>query len=179
MKQAKTTSVNMTFSALYSYVLNTNYRSFGGVMGLLLSLGACVMLAISWNVMDVRTRIVYILVALLFTVVNPLMLAFKTWRQLKLSPSYRRPLEYTFHDDGITVCQADQSMDLEWKSICRLMMTKHMVAIYTNRVNAFVIPLEQLGDEKGKILASIVNFTAQYHPRVSKSLERYQSGKGI
>lgn len=48
-----------------------------------------------------------------------------------------------------------------------------------NRMHAFVIPLDQLGDDKGKILASVVNFTAGYKPRVSRSLKRYQSGKGI
>ena len=164
MTEAKTKSVNMTFPALFSYVMNTNYRSMSGILGLVLSFGAIVMLVI---------------VALMFTVINPLSLAFKTFKQLKTSPSYKQPLVYTFGDDGIGVSQGEEHMDLEWKGVYRLLMTKYMLAVYTNRMHAFVIPLDQLGDDKGKILASVVNFTAGYKPRVSRSLKRYQSGKGI
>lgn len=126
-----------------------------------------------------QTESDFIIVALMFTVINPLSLAFKTFKQLKTSPSYKQPLVYTFGDDGIGVSQGEEHMDLEWKGVYRLLMTKYMLAVYTNRMHAFVIPLDQLGDDKGKILASVVNFTAGYKPRVSRSLKRYQSGKGI
>ena len=81
-----------------------------------------------------------IIVALIFTVINPLMLALKTLQQLKLSPSYKKPLDYTFHNEGITISQGELSQSIEWSNIYRLMMTKKMLAIYTNRINAFVIP---------------------------------------
>ena len=170
MTEAKTKSVNMTFPALFSYVLNTNYRSMSGILGLVLSFGAIVMLVIGWNATSGRQKAIFIIVALMFTVINPLSLAFKTFKQLKTSPSYKQPLVYTFGDNGIGVSQGEEHMDL---------MTKYMLAVYTNRMHAFVIPLDQLGDDKGKILASVVNFTAGYKPRVSRSLKRYQSGKGI
>ena len=49
MTEAKTKSVNMTFPALFSYVMNTNYRSMSGILGLVLSFGAIVMLVIGWK----------------------------------------------------------------------------------------------------------------------------------
>ena len=170
MTEAKTKSVNMTFPALFSYVMNTNYRSMSGILGLVLSFGAIVMLVIGWNTTSGRQKAIFIIVALMFTVINPLSLAFKTFKQLKTSPSYKQPLVYTFGDDGIGVSQGEEHMDLEWKGVYRLLMTKYMLAVYTNRMHAFVIPLDQLGDDKGKILASVVNFTAGYKPRVSRSL---------
>ena len=150
-----------------------------GILGLVLSFGAIVMLVIGWNATSGRQKAIFIIVALMFTVINPLSLAFKTFKQLKTSPSYKQPLVYTFSDGGIGVSQGEEHMDLEWKGVYRLLMTKYMLAVYTNRMHAFVIPLDQLGDDKGKILASVVNFTAGYKPRVSRSLKRYQSGKGI
>lgn len=179
MTTAKTKSVNMTFPALYSYVINTNYRSMSGILGIILSAGSIVILVSTWGILSARQKAVFILIALMFTVFNPAALALKTYRQLKLSPSYKQPLDYTFSDDGIGVSQGEQHMDLEWKNIYRLLLTKQMLAVYTNRIHAFVIPLSELGDEKGKILASVVNFTANYNTKVSKSLKRYQSGKGI
>ena len=96
MTEAKTKSVNMTFPALFSYVMNTNYRSMRGILGLVLSFGAIVMLVIGWNTTSGRQKAIFIIVALMFTVINPLSLAFKTFKQLKTSPSYKQPLVYTF-----------------------------------------------------------------------------------
>ena len=83
MTEAKTKSVNMTFPALFSYVMNTNYRSMSGILGLVLSFGAIVMLVIGWNTTSGRQKAIFIIVALMFTVINPLSLAFKTFKQLK------------------------------------------------------------------------------------------------
>ncbi|MDD6328786.1 MAG: YcxB family protein [Eubacteriales bacterium] len=179
MTAAKTKSVKMNFSALYSYIINTNYRSLSGVMGIVISVGSLVCALIFWTKFAVSTKIMLILVALLFTVINPLMLAFKAFQQLKLSPSYKKPIDYTFTDDGITISQGDVSTTLTWKQICRLMLTKQMLAIYTSRIHAFVIPVSELGEDGPKILTSVVQFTSQYNPKLSNSLKRYQSGKGM
>lgn len=129
--RSKDKSVNMTFPALFSYVMNTNYRSMSGILGLVLSFGAIVMLVIGWNTTSGRQKAIFIIVALMFTVINPLSLAFKTFKQLKTSPSYKQPLVYTFGDDGIGVSQGEEHMDLEWKGVYRLLMTKYMLAVYT------------------------------------------------
>lgn len=179
LKAAKTKSVNMSFTALYSYVINTNYRSISGVMSLFISIVSLLILAIKWTSIAGNQKVALIIVGLLFTVFNPLILAFRTFKQLKLSPSYKKPLIYTFSDNGITVSQGEQSQDIAWDMICRIMLTNKMLAIYTGRMHAFVIPLSELGDDRGKIIASVVQFTAAYKPRISSSLKRFVSGKGI
>lgn len=179
MTETKTKTINMTFSALYSYVINTNYRSASGVMGVFLSVMFAVIAVLKWGALSSGYRVAVVLIAATFTVINPAILALKTLKQLKLSPSYKKPLEYTFKDDGIYIAQDGTALDLEWDKIKKLLLTNSMFAIYTSRVHAFVIPLSELGEEKGKIIASVVQFTENYHPVVSKSLKRYQSGKGL
>lgn len=179
MKEANTKSVKMTFKALYSYVLNTNYRSYAGVIGLVLSFGALILLIANWSGFGTGQRAMLIIIALVFTVINPLSLAFKTYQQLKLSPSHKVPLDYTFSSEGITVSQGEVEQLLTWDMICRIMLTKHMVAIYTSRIHAFVIPLTELGEDKGRILTAMVSFTANYEPKLSRNLKVYTSGKGL
>lgn len=179
MTASKTKSINMRFSALYSYIINNNYRSFSGVLSIFLSVGALVILVALWDKLATHQRVMFLLVGLIFTVINPLTLAFKAFKQLKLSPSYKKPLEYTFGDKGITVAQGELKQDISWDKICRVMMTNKMIAIYTGRMYAFVIPLSELGDDKGKIITAIVQFTMEYKPHLSKNLKEYQSGKGI
>lgn len=179
MVAKKTKSINMTFPALYSYIINTNYRCMSGVLGLFISVFALVMLIFLWGRLTYTYRIMMILVALAFPVVNPCMLAFKAFRQLKLSPSYKKPLTYTFSDEGIYVEQGKLNQMLKWDMICRIMLTNQMLAIYTGRMHAFVIPLSELGDDRGTVLTSVVQFTSAYKPRISRNLKRFESGKGI
>lgn len=179
MTEAKTKSVKMTFKALYSYIINTNYRNISGYMGIFISVLSIVCVCFFWNSFAISTKIMLILVGLVFTVINPLMLAFKAFKQLKLSPSYKKPIDYTFYDDGIKISQGELSETLPWNKISALMLTKHMLAIYTSRIHAFVIPVSELGDDGPKILTSVVQFTSQYNPKLSSSLKRFLSGKGL
>ena len=63
MTEAKSKSVTMNFSALYSYILNTNYRSVPGIMGLALSAGAIVLLIVGWDKLYIGRKIMIIIVA--------------------------------------------------------------------------------------------------------------------
>lgn len=179
MKEAKTKSVKMTFKALYSYIINTNYRNISGFIGIFISVASIVCVLIFWNSFATSTKVMLIIIGLVFTIINPLMLAFKAFKQLKLSPSYKKPIDYTFSDEGIKVSQGELSETLPWNRISALMLTKHMLAIYTSRIHAFVIPVSELGDDGPKILTSVVQFTSQYNPKISSSLKRFQSGKGM
>lgn len=179
MVESKTKQVKMEFAPLYNYVMNTNYRNFAGVVSLGLSFVAAGVLVVKGSELSNAHRLAFAIIALLFTVINPLMLAFRTYKQLKLSESYKKPIQYTFRDSGITLKQGDLEQELEWKHICRILLTNKILAIYTSRIHACVIPLSQLGDDKGKILAAVVQFTAEYKPQISRSLKEYQSGKGL
>ena len=125
MTDTKTKSVKMTFKALYSYVINTNYRNIMGILGLLLSLGSIVMLVLGWGKLSIINKVIFIIVALAFTVLNPLSLAIKTKKQLKTSPSYKMPLDYTFGSEGITISQGELSQDVKWSDVTRIMLTKN------------------------------------------------------
>lgn len=178
MSKTKKKTVSMSFEALLSYIINTNYRCFSGVSGLFISVVSLILLLLGFNSLSRSGKILLLLVGLTFTVINPIVLTFKAFKQYKLSPSYRKPLSYTFTNDGIEVSLGEQSQLVKWDMICRLMMTKSMIAIYTSRLHAFVIPLKELGDDKGNIVTSVVQFTAEYKPQLSKNLKEYKSGKG-
>ncbi len=178
MNSSNKKTVKMSFKPLYSYVMCTNYRNFSGILSLIISVAAFVIFLLFQDKLSNGYKVLLIAVALLFTVINPLMLAFKTFKQLKLSPSYRKPLDYTFDDEGILVEQGELSQRIEWKHICRLLKSNKMIAVYTSRIHAFVIPLAELGEDKGKIITMMVQYTADNNPVLSSNLREYRSGKG-
>lgn len=178
MKATNKKSVNMTYKALLSYVLNTNYRNISGVLAVMISVVAIIVLVLGWGTLTGTQKVIVFLLGISFTVLNPIMLAFKAFRQYKLSPSYKKPLDYTFEDDGIMIEQGELSQKISWKMVHRILLTKSMLAIYTSRMHAFVIPTEELGEDRGKILTAIVQFTDEYRPMISGNLKEYRSGKG-
>lgn len=178
MKAAHTKSINMTYRALLSYVLNTNYRNFSGILALMVSAVAIAILIFGWSSLSGTQKVLVVVLGSTFTIINPLLLALKTFRQFKLSVSYKKPLVYTFDDKGILIEREEIKQQLEWNRVIRVLMTKSMIAIYTSRLHAFVIPLSELGKEKDKIITAIVQFTDEYKPTLSRNLKEYKSGKG-
>lgn len=179
MVDTKTITVKMTYQSLCSYIMNTYYRGFQGISGLILGFGSLILMVVGWQSLTWKQKVILGIVAGIFLVMNPLMLMFKAFQQFKLSPSYKKPLDYIFSDNGITVRQEEASQEIPWENVCRLFMTGKILAVYTSRLHAFVIPLSDLGEERGKIIASVVQFTAANRPRLSRNLARYKSGKGL
>ena len=56
--------------------------------------------------------------------------------------------------EGISVTQGDADAKLMWDQVYKMVSTKNNVLVYSNRVNAYVIPRQQLG-EKYRELAEI------------------------
>ena len=179
MSQSNTKSVKMTYGALLSYIMQTHYKSLAGIIGVLISLSSLLLLIFKWETLATEKIILCAVIASLFLVINPIILSFKAYKQLKLSPSYKEPLQYTFSEDGIGISQGEASDLVEWNRIQKVVLTNRILIIYTSRIHAFVLPVSELGNDKAKILARIVQFSADYKPKLSNNLKGYQSGKGI
>lgn len=179
MTDKQTKSVSMTFKALYSYILDSYYKKISGIISAIFSIASIVVLILGWGQMAVNQRILFIILGSLFTIVNPIMLAFKAFQQLKLSPSFKKPIVYTFGTDGITVTQEDASQEVKWEQICKISLSKNVLALYTGVIYAFIIPVSELGDAKGKILSVVVQYTANHSPKITNNLKGYLSGKGL
>lgn len=175
----KSVTFKMTFGDLYNFLLNNYYRGFAGFVGLMISILAIAGMVTYWGKMMLYQYVIFGFLALSFPVINPVMLAWKAFKQLNLTPSYKKPLTYEVRSRGITVSQGEIHQTTKWSYIRRIMMTGKVLVLYTNRLNAFVIPKAALGENESRFLTMIVQFTDNYKPRLSKSLKVYRSGKGL
>lgn len=88
----------------------------------------------------------YIGIGILLLVYMPATLWFRAKQSIKASPVLSQSLHYCVDEEGFTVTQGDASGVLGWKQIYKMVATKHLVLVYSGRLNAYVIPREQLGD---------------------------------
>ena len=172
-------SVKVDFNSLYSYILNTYYRCMTGYIGIGISTAAIMLLVFGWGNMSVKNRIVYLIVASAFYILNPFILFIKTLRQYKFNKTYREFFNYSINNESITISQGDNTQEIEWSKITKLMMTGKMIAVYTSNYHAFIIPLKEIKDKKPAILIRIVQFSDKKYLKITKNLKEYKSGKGL
>ena len=132
---------------MYEFMINHTYKSIMGVVGVIISLLAVVALIVYGKNYDLTKKLLFIFIALLFTVINPISLYFKSKKQVKMNDSFQHPLCYTFTNNGIDVKQGEQSLHINWDDIIKIVSTKNLVIIYLSAINAFIFPKAQIGDD--------------------------------
>lgn len=89
----------------------------------------------------------YIALGVFLLVYMPFTLWMRSGRSIKASPVLSNVLHYHVDTDGFTVTQGESSGVLAWKQIYKMVATKSNVLVYSNRLNAYVIPRAQLGEQ--------------------------------
>jgi len=178
MVQEKSFKVNMTKEALTSFIVTSYYSRLSGWFSILLGLGGLTMAVREIFFRDeihVPSLVAYISIVLLCCLLNPVSLLSQAKRQLKESPSYQQPIEYTLQPEYLTVSQGEEHLEVGWELIYKIKMNSKMVAVYTSKINAFVWPLSELGEDKQAILSRVVQYTQPFHPLLSGNLKEYRS----
>jgi len=177
MTQEKKFEINMTKDALTSFVFTSYYSRLGGWFSILLGLagvGMAVREIFFRDHVDAPSLAAYLIIAVICLLVNPLSLRSKAKKQLETSDSYKKSIEYTLYPEYLEVRQDEEHLEVGWELIYKIKMTKCMVAVYTNKINAFIWPLSELGEEKAAILSRVVQYTQEFHPILSGNLKEYR-----
>lgn len=139
MEEKVTAEVKVGVSDMYRFFLYHAYCGYSGILGLIISFGALVLLLCGVADSDF-SKAMLILLAALFTVINPLQLYLKAARQVKLSPAFKKPLSYEFTGEGMTVRQGEEELTLKWEDFCKAVIGKKEIYLFTSAVHASILP---------------------------------------
>ena len=178
MVQEKRFKIRMTREALTNFMLTSYYSRIGGWFSILLGLGG-VGLAVREiffkQKIDAASLAASVIIAMLCLVCNPLLLRSRAKKAMETNPTYQQEVEYTLVPEHLEVTLGEEHLEVAWDLIYKIKMTGKMVAVYTNKFNAFVWPLSELGKDKQAILSRVVQYTQPYHPILSGGLKKYRS----
>lgn len=138
--------INMRTKDMYKFLLCHTYSSFGGWFGVMLSVIAIILLVTGFDSYDDAGKMILLVIALAFTVLNPLMLLSKAKQQVLTNAAYKKPLHYTFTEEGISVSQEEQAETMPWERLKKTKQFGGVFIVYTSKVHAFIFPLDQLGE---------------------------------
>ena len=143
MEQEVTITVKITVMDMYSFLMRHSYRGIQGILNLLISGGAIVLLLCGVGKNNSMAMIALILAAALFTIINPINLFLKSVKQVCLLPTFRKPLSYTFGAEGILVRQEEEQMLTKWEEVMQVIENKSSILIYMSAVRAYILPKKQ------------------------------------
>jgi hypothetical protein len=88
----------------------------------------------------------YLIIGVVFLIYIPVTLWSRAGHTMKTNAVLSGTLHYDISDAGIRVTQNGDSGVLEWNQIYKMVSNKKHILIYSNRVNAYIVPREQIGD---------------------------------
>lgn len=148
--------ITLTSKDMYRFNMYQMYSGFHGWFSVILSIFVFVVAVVTYGEVTVTKTILYLVFGIIFLIYPPVSLYLRSKHTLAASEVLRGALHYAVDEGGFTVSQKEESAQLPWDAIYKMVATKHNVLVYSNRTNAYVIPREQLG-ENYQVLAEIAN----------------------
>ncbi len=154
--------IKLTSQDMYRFNL---YQIYSGVHGWISVFAAILLWAMAgrtYGEVTMTYTMLYIVFGFVLLFYLPFTLYIRSKHSIASSAVLSDVLHYAVGETGFHVSQGEASADLKWEQIYRMVATKHNVLVYSNRVNAYVIPREQLG-ENYKALAALANAKLEKH----------------
>lgn len=106
----------------------------------------------SWNKIDTPRKIMFVLLANMFLMIQPAMLYLKSAKQAR-SEAIRAGLSLEMNDEGIVVSSKGESIDFKWESGFRSRIVPGIIIIYVDAVRGYLLPDRYTKENKEKIVA--------------------------
>lgn len=139
--------IKITEKDMYRFNMHHAYTGFQGIFATVIGIAVLVVAALTFGKVETVYSVLYLLFGIIFLVYMPISLRLRSKRQILMSPVLKETLHYSLDEKGIHVSVNDQTGDLEWNLIYKMITTKSNLLIYSSRVNAYVIPLVQLTEQ--------------------------------
>lgn len=158
--------IKITDKDMYRFNMHHAYTGFQGIFATVIGLAVLAVAGLTGGKVETVYTLLYILFGLIFLVYMPVSLWMRSKRQILVSPVLKETLHYALDEAGVHVSVGEQTADLEWGMIYKIVATKSNLLIYSSRVNAYVIPLIQLGEAYGPVKALAERKLEKYRLRM-------------
>lgn len=139
--------VRMDRKAMYNFLMYHTYSGFSGFFSTAVGIGILIWFFVTLKDGDLSRSAIYGIFGVLFLVYLPGSLFMKAVQQVKLNPVYKKPLNYTMDEDGITTRQGDQMAEVKWENILKVRETRISLLVYTGKAYCFVLPKKAMGSQ--------------------------------
>lgn len=136
---------------MYRFNMYQTYSGFHGIFSIIVAIVIFVVAGATYGAIDVSYTVIYIAFGIIFLFYMPVTLYLRSKHTLASSEVLSKSLHYFVDDKGFTVSQGEESATLPWEQIYKMVATKSNVLVYSTRINAYIIPREQITDQYAEL----------------------------
>ena len=156
-------STKITEEDSYRYNLHHTYTSNQGILSVILFVLLIAVWILRFQQLSLVYRVMYPAVAVVFLLYIPMSLKLRVKNQM-LQDVFQHPLTYELTETGIVISSptTDEPAELPWEYVYKISNWKEYLLVYSNRVNAYIIPMSDIEDQYADIKEFIKNHVEDY-----------------
>ena len=132
---------------LFRFNMQQAYRGMQGILSIILPILVFAYAVTSYGEVSIGSTLVYVGLGIVFLVYVPVSLWLRVNKIVKdENNALSKVLHYEFEEEVIRVSVGEESVEFKWENIFQMKTSGPLLLVYTNRINAYVLPLEQVGD---------------------------------
>lgn len=143
-----TLDIKLDAKDLFRFNMMQAYRGMQGVLSIILPILVFAYAVTSYGEVSIGSTLVYVGLGIMFLVYVPVSLWMRSKKVVQdQNNALSKTLYYDFSEEGIKVSVETESVEFKWENIFQMKTSGDLLLIYTNRINAYILPLEQVGEK--------------------------------
>ena len=140
--------IKLDVKDLFKFNMMQAYRGMQGALSIILPILVFAYAVTSYGSVSIGSTLVYIGLGIMFLVYVPVSLWLRVKKTVKdENNALSKSIHYEFEEDSIRVSVGEESVEFKWENIFQMKTSGNLLLLYTNRINAYIFPLEQVGDQ--------------------------------
>lgn len=140
--------IKVSAKDLFKFNMMQAYRGMQGFLSILLPILVFAYAFTSYGEVSIGSTLVYIGIGILFLVYVPISLWLRVNKIVNdENNALSKSLHYEFEEDVIRVSVGEESVEFKWENIFQMKTSGDLLLVYTNRINAYILPLSQVGTQ--------------------------------
>lgn len=144
--------VNISEKNMFVFLFNNTYRRITGIIWIIFSIVIIGVTVYTWGDVKIQNSVLMILLASLYTVINPLMLYSRAKKQVRNNDYFANVLHYVVDEEGVKVSQNGQNASVKWDEVWKIVRYGNEIAAYVSTDRAFIWPMESIKDNYSDIV---------------------------
>ncbi len=137
--------VKMTTKYMFEFLYVNSYSGSRGIINYCFSLIAILALIFGYGD-SVYSMVALVVLALMFTVIDPFLLFVKAMRQVRVTQAFKNAITYEFKKEGFFVSQGTEMQEAPWEMILLAKETMGSIILFTGNNNAIILPKKCIGE---------------------------------
>lgn len=137
---------------LFKFNMMQAYRGMQGVLSIILPILVFAYAVTTYGEVSIGSTLVYIGLGIMFLVYVPVSLWLRVNKAIKdENNALSKKLHFEFSDENIRVSVGKESVEFNWENIYQMKTSGDLLLVYTNRINAYILPLSQVSGKYEKL----------------------------